>query len=123
MLEGIRKIDSQETISGLAIELLDKGDGPTILLLHPGDGFDPEGAFIRELTRQFKVIAPSHPGFGASDLPRHFRNVDDLAYFYLDLLEERNLKDILLVGVSFGGWIASEIAVRNTSRLSGLVLV
>jgi len=48
--------------------------------------------------------------------------VDDLAYFYLDLLETLDLRDVVLVGVSFGGWLAAEIAVKSTERISHLVL-
>src|SRR5215470_20233543 len=36
--------------------------------------------------------------------------------------KELDLKDVILVGVSFGGWIAAEIAVKSTARLSHLVL-
>ena len=48
--------------------------------------------------------------------------MDDLSYFYLDLLDELDLCDVVLVGVSFGAWIAAEIAVKSTSRLSHLVM-
>ncbi len=49
-------------------------------------------------------------------------NVDDLAYFYLDLMDALDLRDVTLVGVSFGAWIAAEIAVKSTARLARLVL-
>ena len=48
--------------------------------------------------------------------------VDDLSYFYLDLLEQLDLRDVLVVGVGLGGWIAAEIAVKDQSRLSRLVM-
>jgi pimeloyl-ACP methyl ester carboxylesterase len=69
------------------------------------------------------VIAPFHPGYGRHPRPRHFRDISDVAYFYLDFLEQAELNDVTLVGASIGGWIASEIAVRSTERLSRLVLV
>jgi pimeloyl-ACP methyl ester carboxylesterase len=68
------------------------------------------------------VIAPTHPGFGRSELPRAMTTVDDLAYFYLDLMEALDLRDLVLAGISFGGWIAAEIAVKSTERISHLVL-
>jgi pimeloyl-ACP methyl ester carboxylesterase len=74
------------------------------------------------LARGFEVILPVHPGFGATELPRHFSTVDDLAYHYLDLLDALDLCDVVLVGVSFGAWIAAEIAIKSTARLSHLVL-
>src|SRR5438046_5526793 len=48
--------------------------------------------------------------------------VDDLSYFYLDLLEQLDLRDVLAVGVGLGAWIAAEIAVKSTERLSQLVI-
>jgi pimeloyl-ACP methyl ester carboxylesterase len=68
------------------------------------------------------VLAPSHPGFGNTEAPRGFDSVDDLAYFYLDLIDQLDLAEVALVGVSFGGWVAAEIAVKSTARLSHLVL-
>jgi len=50
-------------------------------------------------------------------------SIDDLAYLYLDLLAEGNLRDAVVIGSSLGGWIAAEMAVRSTERLRGLVLV
>jgi pimeloyl-ACP methyl ester carboxylesterase len=114
--------DRLASIAGAEVELWEGGQGRPLLLLHPGDGFDPAADFVRELTASHRVIAPSHPGFGGSSLPRRLRTVDDLSYFYLDLIEELGLQDLVLVGLSFGGWIAAEIAVKNTSRIAGIFL-
>src|SRR5262249_23850104 len=42
---------------------------------------------------------------------------------YLDFLDELGVAHVHLVGHSLGGWIASELAVRNTSRLASLTLL
>src|SRR5215510_15592628 len=110
------------TVNGIRLEVVEKGHGRPLLFLHPGIGLDPNAPVIDTLAEQARVIAPSHPGFGGSEQPKAFTSVDDLAYFYLDLLEALDLKDVILVGVSFGGWIAAEIAVKSTARLSHLVL-
>ena len=70
----------------------------------------------------FDVIVPEHPGFGASDTPDWLDTIPDLANFYLDFLDQLDLKDVDLVGLSLGGWIAAELAVRNTQRLASLTL-
>ena len=49
------------------------------------------------------------------------RSVDDLSYFYLDLLDQLDLRDLTVVGVSLGAWIAAEIAVKTTARMSRVV--
>lgn len=67
-------------------------------------------------------MAPSLPGYGHTELPRSFSTVDDLAYFTLDLIETLNLRELVLVGVSLGGWVAAEIATKTTERICRLVL-
>lgn len=113
---------SSLSVEGVTLELVARGHGRPLLFLHPEIGLDPDAAVLEQLAERTRVIAPSHPGFGRSDLPRGMTSVDDLAYFYLDLLETIDLWDVILVGVSFGAWIAAEIAVKSTERLSHLVL-
>jgi pimeloyl-ACP methyl ester carboxylesterase len=114
----------QIQVAGTDIELWEGGSGRRLLLLHPGDGFDPQAQYVAALTSRYHVIAPSCPGFGRSaDPPGYMRTVDDLSYLYLDLLDALDLSDLVVVGFSFGGWLAAEIAVKNTSRMSALCLV
>ena len=71
--------------------------------------------------QSYRVVAPSHPGFGLSERPEWLDSVDDLAYVYLDLL--RDLGPSHVIGFGFGGWIAAELAVRCEDYLRSLVLV
>lgn len=109
-------------VSGVSLELIVKGSGRPLLFLHGMDGVEKASGLIDRLARDFTVYAPSHPGFGASSLPGNFSTVDDLAYFYLDLLDHLGLRDVLVAGFSFGGWVAAEILVKDSSRVSALVL-
>jgi pimeloyl-ACP methyl ester carboxylesterase len=109
-------------VRGTRIEVLDCGNGRPLLFLNAGLGIDPGAAAIDLLSRQFRIVAPSHPGFGGSERPASLTTVDDLSYFYLDLLDELGLRGVALVGVSFGAWIAAEMAVKSTARLSHLVM-
>jgi len=116
---GVTFID----IRGVRIEMIDRGTGRPLLFLHPGIGIDPEDAVLGHLGKAgMRLLAPSHPGFGTSDLPPSFTTVDDLAYFYLDMLDALDLRDTVVVGVSLGAWIAAEIAVKSTARIAKLVL-
>ena len=110
------------TVNGVRLECIDRGNGPPLLFLHPGIGIAPDTRVLDLLSRTHRVIAPSHPGFGNSELPKAMTTVDDLAYFYLDLLDALDLHDLVVVGISFGAWIAAEMAVKTTDRLSHLVL-
>src|SRR6476660_9308424 len=103
-------------VNGVTIEAVEHGSGRPILFLHPGIGIDPAAPVLTELAKGGRVIAPSHPGFGTSQLPKGMSTVDDLAYFYLDMIEQLDLRDVLLIGVGLGGWIAAEIAVKDQSR-------
>jgi pimeloyl-ACP methyl ester carboxylesterase len=113
-------------INGMAIEVTERGEGRPLLLLHPGHpaGRINPGARVLELLAQgAHVIAPTHPGFGTNAAPSQLTTVDDLAYLYLDLMEAMKLRDAIVVGASLGGWIAAEMAVKTTERMSHLVLV
>jgi pimeloyl-ACP methyl ester carboxylesterase len=110
-------------IGGTSLVVMTKGEGPPLLFLHSGDYFTEHLGFFEQLARRWAVIVPRHPGFGGSERPDGFRNVGDLAYLYLDLLEQRNLGNVTLAGASFGGWIALEMCVRSVERIERLVLV
>jgi pimeloyl-ACP methyl ester carboxylesterase len=110
-------------IDGISIEVLIRGKGRPLLFLHGIDYFAQQMPFLHRLAEQFRVIAPRHPGFGATARPAWMRTVGDIAYLYLDLLDRLALDGVTLVGSSFGGWVSLEVAVRSTARLSGVVLV
>jgi len=109
-------------VNGIRIEMIERGSGRPLLFLHPGIGIAPTAPVIDRLAQRARVIAPSHPGFGASEQPAGFNSIDDLAYFYLDLIDQLDLSDTIVAGVSLGGWIAAEMAVKSCARLSHLVL-
>lgn len=110
------------TVSGVALDLEERGTGRPLLFLHPGEGLQPRRPWLDQLAARFRVIAPNHPGFGDSALPDWFGTVDDLAYLYLDLARMLDLRDAVLVGAGFGGWIAAEMVVRETRHFAHLVL-
>ena len=110
-------------LGGINVEIAESGTGRPVVFLHSGDGLAHCEPFLGRMASACRVIAPSHPGFGHSDLPAQFHAIDDLAYFYLDLFAQMKLQQAVLVGASFGGWIAAEIAIRSTANISHLVLV
>jgi pimeloyl-ACP methyl ester carboxylesterase len=110
-------------VHGVDLELVERGAGQPLLILHGGDELRPDDPVLGALAERYRVIAPSHPGFGRSSLPEAFDTADDLAYFYLDLLDELDLASVVLMGFSFGGWVAAEMAVKCCHRLAKLILV
>lgn len=110
-------------VHGIHTELLTRGEGRPILFLHSEDWLFGSDALLNRLSSFGRLIVPSHPGFGRSELPHSISTTDDLAYFYLDLMELLDLEDVVLIGSSFGGWIAAQVAIKCTSRIRQLVLV
>jgi pimeloyl-ACP methyl ester carboxylesterase len=110
-------------IDGCRINLRRGGSGAPLLYLHGASGAPVIMPFMEKLAGRFDVLVPEHPGYGLSDEPEWLENIHDAAYFYLDFLRHLNLKAVVVVGSSMGGWIALEIAVRDTSRIKSLVLV
>jgi pimeloyl-ACP methyl ester carboxylesterase len=111
------------TVHGVQLEIFERGQGRPILFLHEEDGFHPNAPFLNLLATHGRVLAPSHPGFGHSPDVDTIDTIDDLSYLYLDLLAEQDLREVILIGCSLGGWVAAEMAVKSTDRLAKLILV
>jgi pimeloyl-ACP methyl ester carboxylesterase len=114
---------STESIDGISVEFVRAGAGKPLLFLHSVDGIDPHARWFEGLAGEFELIAPWHPGFGPSERPREFRDIGDLAFFYLEFIRALGIHDAVLLGASFGGWLAAEIAIRSEAAFSHLVLV
>jgi pimeloyl-ACP methyl ester carboxylesterase len=108
---------------GIELEAITGGSGPTTLVLHGPATYTTETPFLDLLWQTAHVIAPSHPGFGESSRPDDVEAVYDLVRCYQDLLDALPDEPITLIGCSFGGWLAAEIAVNYSHRLSRLILV
>src|SRR5436305_11401796 len=109
--------------NGLTVRIDERGSGRPMLVLHGGGGPQTVAGFAAALSTRAHVLVPTHPGFAGEPRPEWFDSVDDLALTYLELLERLELHNVLVIGSSVGGWITSEMAVHNPTRLSGLVLV
>jgi pimeloyl-ACP methyl ester carboxylesterase len=99
------------------------GSGPTVLFLHGAGGVPGWLPFFDKLSDRFDLLVPDHPSFGKSPTPEWLDEIGDLAYFYLDLIDELKLRDVHVVGHSLGGWLALEIAVRSQQRMKSLSLI
>jgi pimeloyl-ACP methyl ester carboxylesterase len=115
--------DTFVEVDGCTTHLRRAGSGQPLLFLHGASGAPVVLPFMEKLAQRFDVLVPEHPGYGKSDEPEWLENIHDMAYFYLDFMARLELSEVILVGSSMGGWIAMEMAVRDTSRLKSLVLV
>jgi pimeloyl-ACP methyl ester carboxylesterase len=111
------------SVGDIELEVIRWGAGRPVLLLHGMQNVDPRARFLDLLSRRAEIIVPSHPGFGHSPRPADFDTMYDLVHLYLDVLEALPYERVALVGLSFGGWLAAEIAVQCCHRIDRLVLV
>ncbi|MBM7365698.1 alpha/beta fold hydrolase [Gordonia hydrophobica] len=109
-------------LTGLHVR--DEGDGPTLVMLHGIGGsaatFDPQYA---ELGGRMRLIAWDAPGYGASDDVDSPLSMDDYADRVAALIEEC-CGDVgaHVLGMSWGGVIATRLALRRPDLVRSLVL-
>jgi pimeloyl-ACP methyl ester carboxylesterase len=111
------------TIAGGALHVASAGSGRPVLVLHHDIGSPDRLPFYDALARDFTVLVPSHPGYDRSERPAWLRNVRDLAAVYQWLLAAKDLSEVSIVGLGFGGWIAAEMASLAPRDFRRLVLV
>jgi pimeloyl-ACP methyl ester carboxylesterase len=98
--------------------------GRPFLLLHGGAGPQSVAGFAEMLAAAgSRVVTPVHPGFGGTARPEHLHSMRGLALTYSHLLDELDLAGVTVIGNSIGGWIAAEMAIHASPRISGVVLV
>jgi len=112
-----------ERVGPFEVETLRVGTGRPVLLIHGVNPVHPAAPFLAKLAAHAELIAPSHPGFGGSPLPPDFDTMYDLVQLYLAILDGIAQDNATVIGFSFGGWIAAELAVVNPKRLGRLILV
>src|ERR1700760_648290 len=95
------------------------------LLLHGGAGPASVAAFGHLLAarKHARVIMPVHPGFDGTPRPENLSSVRDLARLYAGLLDDLDVWDVTVIGNSIGGWLAAELALLGSPRISGAVLI
>src|SRR5262249_61521907 len=70
-----------------------------------------------------RVFLPVHPGFGESEGFDEIEDIEDLVFHTVDVMDELGLEQADVVGLSLGGWLAAELALRHPQRVKRLVLV
>jgi len=100
------------------------GDGRPVIFLHGAGGLLWD-EFLDALARNYTVYAPEFPGTspGEYDAIKVLDDWHDLVVYYSELIDELGVKDATLVGHSFGGMIAAEIAAASPHSIAKLVLL
>lgn len=99
------------------------GSGPLLLLLHPV-GLDRTcwGDLPKTLSPMRTVVAVDTAGHGTSPDPARPGRMDDRVADIVDLLAGLDRGPATLLGISFGGMIAQQVALARPDLVSGLIL-
>ncbi|MCP5056525.1 MAG: alpha/beta hydrolase [bacterium] len=113
---------------GLAVNLMEEGSGPPVVLVHglPGTGYDWQNTSAALAARGMRALAYDRVGYGRSAPrpdPASQATVGNNAAELLSLLEVLDLRNATVVGWSYGGVTAMVAAMRDPSRMGRLLLV
>jgi pimeloyl-ACP methyl ester carboxylesterase len=99
------------------------GEGPPLVYMHGAGGLIWNESLER-LAEDFTVYAPYLPGTGEGNPTAIYSlaSLQDLLLFYFDVLDALELVSPVVVGESFGGMLAAELAATNPSAIGPLVL-
>lgn len=99
------------------------GERP-VLVLHGGGGPFTVAPIAAHFEPSSHVLLPTHPGWDGTPRPDGLANIPALAALYLRLLADRGVRDVLVIGSSLGGWVATEMAASDVEhRIGGLVII
>lgn len=101
-----------------------KGEGPRLLFIS-GSGGDlriTPNVFDGPFPKHFDMLGYDQRGLGRSAKPDRSYTMSDYADDAANLMQALDWRDALVVGVSFGGMVAQELAIRHPRHVKRLVL-
>lgn len=123
------EIGTTVVVDGVATNVHDRGEGQPVVLVHgSGPGVSAWANWRLALPvladRGFRVVAPDLLGFGYTEpRPGATYDLETWRTHLLGLLDALGLEQVSLVGNSFGGAVALDLAARHPDRVSRLVLM
>lgn len=106
------------------VSYTDDGTGPPVLLLHAAlhdrTDFAPVAA---QLANGRRVIAVDWPGHGTSPLPATPLRAVQFGDLIIEFADQLDLRNLVVVGNSVGGYAACRLALERLERVAGVVLI
>ena len=105
------------------VQVAEGGSGDALIYLHGAGGYVGWPDFLDRLAEDYHVYAPAHPGVAKSTGLNHLDDLWDLVQFFEEFLDALGIERCHLIGHSYGGFCAAELAAHRPDRISRLVLV
>lgn len=114
-------------VDGVAVHVVEAGEGPTLVLLHGNGATVADFAIsglLERLARRFRVVAIDRPGFGHTERPRAtLWTPTAQAKLIRGALDRLGISEALVLGHSWGSMVAAALALDPAFRTRGLVLL
>jgi 3-oxoadipate enol-lactonase len=111
-------------INGVEVYYEVSGDGPPLLFINgSGSTIDDVRPLIQLFVPAFEVAIADFRGMGRTSIPEAAYAMADLASDAIGLADHLGWHTFSLIGVSFGGMVAQEVAVTVPERIRRLVLM
>jgi len=112
------------TVDGVKLRVYQQGNGPDVLLLHGSIGnLEDFETVMPALAKQFRVTSIDRIGHGYSEMAPVKANIASNAAYTKKLIRVLGLKNVIVVGHSYGGSIALKLAIEQTPGIRGYVLI
>ena len=110
--------------NGINLHYQERGDGDPLLLIMgitaDGSVWEPH---VSAWEKSFRCILPDNRGVGLTDKPSGGYTTAQMADDLAGLLDHLGLEKVRIVGVSMGGAIALQLALRHPNKVSSMVLM
>jgi pimeloyl-ACP methyl ester carboxylesterase len=121
-MKGTLMVTMQTSLA--TVSYTDDGTGPPVLLLHAAlhdrTDFAPVAA---QLANGRRVIAVDWPGHGTSSLPATPLGAVEFGDLIVEFADQLDLRNLVVVGNSVGGYAACRLALERPERVAGVVLI
>ena len=111
-------------INGRMIRYYQTGNSENVFFIHGAMGSIEDWETLYPLLKdKYRVIAFDRPGMGFSEIEKDDYTLDGNAKIARDIIKKLDLKDVIIVGHSYGGAIALRMAINYDANIKGYLLL